>query len=168
MNKQAFIWGGLAFLTALGLPVPAFANSSWTWLTTGRPYMLLPAVIVLTLAVETGAVSLTLEKGHIKRAFSFVALGNLLSFALPYLIMFADFGTSPFPISYYFQDTPSYTVGILFLAITLLVEVPVVWMNLRQYAKKERKLLAMIICANAVTTGLTAIAERALYPGFWG
>lgn len=167
MNRQRLIWGVLAFLAFLGLSVPAYANSSWVWLTQGRPYQLLPVVIVLTLAIETGAVMLALEKGRLKKAVGFVALGNLLSFALPYLIIFTEFGSSPFPISYYFHHQPSYTVGILFLVFTLAVEVPVVWLNLRQYAKNPKKLLTLVICANVVTTGLTAIVERTLYPGHW-
>ena len=70
------------------LSFTASANSSWVWISETRPFDLLPAVIVLTLAIEIAAVLLALKKKNFWKVLFFVALGNLLSFAAPYVYSF--------------------------------------------------------------------------------
>ena len=63
----------------------AFANSSWAWISETRPYDVLPFVAIATLAIETAALNLILKIGNWHKVFSGVLIGNLISFAVPYI-----------------------------------------------------------------------------------
>jgi hypothetical protein len=66
----------------LCLPITAYANSSWHWLTTS-PITILPFAVISTLLVET---ILIVKFGKVKKqikAFGIVTLANLISFLAP-------------------------------------------------------------------------------------
>ena len=149
------------------LSFTASANSSWVWISETRPFDLLPAVIVLTLAIEIAAVLLALKKKNFWKVLFFVALGNLLSFAAPYVYSFWTYTSVGFPFQKYLDNWPSYTVGVVFLVMTLLIELPVVWLGLRKDAKHQGRFALVILLANVVTTGLTALAEHVFCRGSW-
>ena len=147
------------------IPSIAFANSSWHWISETRPYDVLPFVIVLTLLIETISVIFAADLKEVKfKVFIVVLIGNLLSFSAPYISAATD-------INYSFRDMlehfPVYTVDILYLLVTLIIEIPFVYAFLAKNAESGRKLFLSILISNAVTTLLTSLAERIFCYGKW-
>lgn len=148
------------------LPLTASANSSWRWISETRPYDVLPFVALITIAIETAALWWTLGKQHLTKIVVVVVLANLLSFAAPYFFEY----TNPqriYPMTQVLDKFPSYTVRAMYLVITVIVELPVVFFSLRKHAPKKSALLFTILAANTVTTLLTAAAERLFCYGQW-
>jgi len=150
------------------IPTAAFANSSWRWLSETRPYDVLPVVALLTIAIETIAVWLVMQKQHIVRTAVVVVVANLLSFATPYLLMYCEMQIEAIKsFTWLMTEGHYFTVGTAFLLMTLLIEVPVVFCFMRKSAGKKWNLLFTILMVNAVTTLLTAAAERIFCYGQW-
>ena len=150
------------------LALPVFANSSWVWISETRPFDLLPAVIAGTLLIETTAVLFSLQRRRFWKVLFFVTLGNLLSFAAPYLyILLVSAVEGIYSFSRFIDHWPSYTVGVIFLIVTIAIELPVVWFALRKDARDQRRFAWTVIAVNVLTTGLTALAERLLCRGNW-
>jgi hypothetical protein len=145
---------------------PAFANSSWVWISETRPYDVLPWVVIGTLAIETVSLFLfaKLKKGW--KPFIMVTIANAVSFAMPYLLPFI-LSDSIFPFEYYLEHSPSYTVGLLFCLITVFVELPIVYFTLNNDAPSNKRLFFTIVLSNVVTTALVAITERIFCVGMW-
>lgn len=148
------------------LPINAYANSSWVWISETRPYDILPVIIVITLIIETLSISFVTSKEKAVKVFTIVAIANLLSFLTPYLINFISAYTEKIEFEYYVNHYPFYIVGIIYLCITILVETPIVYVGLKKYDKNKRLLLTIII-SNIITTGIVAITERMLCIGHW-
>lgn len=147
-------------------PLTALANSSWVWISQSRPYDVLPYVIAMTLFIEVLAIWLIPGTQKPFRVLLVVPVANLLSFAAPYLAAaFMSSGIKSF--DQILDHSPLYTVGFIFLLITLAVEVPVVFAVLRKDARRLKRLLPTIILANTATTVLTALIERAICFGRW-
>lgn len=147
----------------LCLPVTAGANSSWFWISETRPYDVLPYVVAGTLLMETlGIWRIPGTKG-LMRVFCLVCLGNLVSFAMPYLDLMFD------PISPFDQALDSYffTVGASYLVMTLVAEVPILYFGLRKHTAHRKRLLPAIIGCNVVTTVAVAVVERTVCQGGW-
>lgn len=68
------------------LPTFAYANSSWRWISDTRPYDVLPFVIIITLAAETISIIKFSHIGNKVKTFLIVLIGNILSFAAPYIL----------------------------------------------------------------------------------
>lgn len=149
---------------SLCLTTTAMANSSWVWISETRPWDVLPFVIAGTLLIETLAITLIPKVKKPSKVFAVVLLGNALSFAAPYLFYLLD-PVKPFAQT--LESLPTYTVGFLFLLLTVAVEAPMDYFALQKDAANKRALLWTIIGSNAVTTGLTALAERTLCHGHW-
>ena len=165
MKYQKFV---LFVLLLCMLPVTAFANSSWVWLSETRPYDVLPFVALLTIAMETAAIWLALERQHLAKIAVVVVIANLLSFATPYLLMYWEMKIEDLKSFTWLMTRGHYfTVGTAFLLMTLLVEVPVVFLTLRKHAVKKGRFLLTAIGANVVTTLITAAAERIFCYGQW-
>ena len=60
-----------------------------------------------------------------------------------------------------------YTVGAIYLLMTIVVEMPVVYGCLKKSAKDRKYLIGAIVGSNVVTTLITAAAERILCWGKW-
>ena len=60
-----------------------------------------------------------------------------------------------------------FTVGTIFLIMTLVLEIPVVFLTLRKYAKGKWRFLLTVAGANVATTVITAAAERIFCYGQW-
>ena len=142
-------------LSPLLLITIAYANSSWVWISETRPWDILPWVIVGTLVIEILAIAL------------FVTLGNLLSFLAPYLIKWAAYTMDGFDFDKYLNHAPSFITGTFYFALTLIVELPLVYCSLVPKEKPSRKLMWTVIVANVVTTALVAIIEHTLCQGQW-
>ena len=145
----------------------AFANSSWAWISETRPYDVLPFVAIATLAIETAALNLVLKIGNWHKVFSGVLIGNLISFAVPYI---GYSNTTPYydmPLSYILERGPFYTVGAAFLFLTVAVELPFMYFWLKKSVKSKKLLVLVTVVANVVTTAMVAVAERVLCEGRW-
>lgn len=158
----------LTCLCAAGLSSAVFADSSWVWISETRPYDVLPWAAVATLLVETAMLWLLCKLNHPFKVFCVVALGNLLSFALPYVLYYVN----RIPWYTFFEmleHGPYYIVGFVFLAMTLLVEMPVVYELLKNDCADvpKTRLLYTVIAANAITTAMVAIIERTFCRGHW-
>ena len=54
-----------------------------------------------------------------------------------------------------------------YLIITLVIEVPIVYVGLKSEMKNRKRGLLTIIASNAVTTALVCVAERMICRGHW-
>lgn len=145
--------------------ITVFANSSWHWITKTRPYDILPLVIVFTLAIETFIIAIS-TKVHWYKIFTFVFIGNILSFSLPYIFLAVFPNLYGYSLSEFIETGPYYTIGFAFLFITIVIELPFVYLFLRSDCEKG-KLFKSIILGNVLTTLITAIAERVFCRGSW-
>lgn len=146
----------------------AFANSSWVWISETRPYDVLPFVALATLIIETAALNGFLKIGNWHRVFTGVLIGNLISFAVPYI---GYSNTTPYA-GYYtltqiLQRGPFYTVGAAFLIITVAVELPFMYFWLKKSVKNKKLLVLVTVVANVVTTAMVALVERILCEGYY-
>ena len=162
----------LGCAVALSAVPTALANSSWRWLTTTRPWDLLPFVIAVTLLVEVLAIWLELGRKHLVKAAVSVTVANLLSFAAPYVcewvtMRFEGATGGGYSFLEHLDRWPIFTVGVVYLMITLVVEVPVVFRVLRADTNRKKHLLLTIILANAATTAFTAFVEHVATRGTW-
>lgn len=145
----------------------AFANSSWVWISETRPYDVLPFVAAATLLIETAALNLFLEIGNWHKVFSGVLIGNLISFAVPYI---GYSNTPPYydmPLSHILERGPFYTVGAAFLIITVAVELPFMYLWLKKDVQNKKLMVLVTVVANIVTTAMVALVERVLCEGHW-
>lgn len=158
----------VSVLILLILPSVAYANSSWHWLT-GSPMRILPLAVVLTLAVETGIISGFGRVRNIWKAVLCISLANLVSFLAPILVRAAE--TVPvrgsFALSNAFEGGPLYIVFTGYLVLTIIVELPLVYMLLKKDTEKARNLAASILAANILTTVSVAVVERLTSVGQW-
>lgn len=173
MKKYKILSAGLLILTfMLVCPMSVFANSSWYWISETRPHDLLPFVIIVTLIIEIAAICIINKTKEVVKVSFFVLLGNLLSFASPYLFVIIV-PTIPGGYDLYktIENTPFYIVGFWYLFNTLIIETPIVYATVKRYVKdislKSAKLIFTILGANVVTTIFTAIVERTICYGSW-
>ena len=146
----------------------AFANSSWVWISETRPYDVLPFVAIATLIIETAALNGFLKIGNWHRVFTGVLIGNLISFAVPYI---GYSNTTPYSDYLTHHEIlnrgPFYTVGTAFLIMTLAVELPFMYFWLKKSVKNKKLLVLVTVIANVVTTAMVAVVERILCEGHY-
>lgn len=146
----------------------AFANSSWVWISETRPYDVLPFVALATLIIETAALNGFLKIGNWHRVFTGVLIGNLISFAVPYI---GYSYTTPYSdylsLHEILNRGPFYTVGTAFLIMTLAVELPFMYFWLKKDIKNKKLLVLVTVVANVVTTAMVALVERLLCEGYY-
>ena len=145
-------------------PIISYANSSWHWVSDKRPYDVLPFVIIITLLIETFAVTHFAKVKNLFKAFFVILISNILSFIFPYF-------TYAFDEIYTFEQvidySPSYTIGFAYLIATLVIEFPLVYGFLFKDASNEKSLVSSIIISNIITTVLIFIIERIFCAGSW-
>ena len=157
----------VTFLLLAGFIFSVSANSSWAWISEKRPYDLLPFVALATLLIETLGYNLLLKTENFYRTFSGVLIGNLISFAVPYI---GYSNTPPYydmPLSYILERGPFYTVGAAFLFLTIAVELPFMYFWLKKEVENKKKLVAVAILLNTVTTVMVAVVERVFCEGYY-
>lgn len=159
----------LSFLMLFAFPVFTSANSSWVWISESRPYDVLPFVAVGTILLETLAINLFGSVSNRWKTLAVVTAGNLLSFLLPYV--YINYFTAPYSGVYNILEIiergPFYTVGAVFLLLTLIIEMPVVYLFLRKDAENRKKLILSVLLSNIITTALVALTERLICYGSW-
>jgi len=121
---------------------------------------------MLTLLIEIIAIKKVNAIKQNKKLIAVICLANLVSFLLPYAILLA-----PSAAGYTFEmsvnNLPIYTVGLGYLFITLLAEVPIIYIGLKNTVENRGKLILSIIAVNVVTTGMVAAIERIVCRGMW-
>ena len=132
------------------------ANSSWVWLTDGRPIDSLYYAIFLTVGLEF---LIILTVNRIKKPLKLLAvvgLANPASFGLPYIYLpyFIGIGYSQREL---IEKGPVYTIGTGYLLLTLAVEIPTVYYCFYRACDRRKLLLFSIIIANIITTLAVAI-----------
>ena len=175
--KQKIFISSCIFLSLVPiLSITASADSSWVWLTRD-PRPMLPWAVIGTLVVEIFVICFfnhIRDKNLIKSA-AFIILGNLVSFLVPYIFVgitpnaFAFWGAGNFfdKIDFVANEGPFYIVGVAFLVLTLIIEIPIEYFGIRRCVKSKKRLLVTIIAANVITTAAIAIIERTVYKGNW-
>lgn len=149
------------------LSLTVFANSSWRWISETRPYDVLPWVAIATLIIETISITYFAKAEKKFLTFIVVTLANLLSFAAPYLFAWnAQPSLGGYPFEMALEHTPFYTIGVAYYMITILIELPIVFISIPNTVS-NKKFAAIILISNAVTTALTAIVERIICVGRW-
>lgn len=150
------------------IPTIVFANSSWVWLTDMRPWTILPIVVLVTIIIE---VFIIIKYGRINnktKAIVIVLLVNFISFIVPYFLTYNSlkiFHPKESLLSV-LNSGPNYIVGLWYLLLTLIVEVPIVFFTLKDKENIERLLISAVI-ANTTTTLLVFIVERLTCRGTW-
>lgn len=168
MNKyKTFSKVTVALILLSGFSFSAFANSSWVWISETRPYDVLPFVAVATLIIETLAINLFLKIGNWHKVFFGVLIGNLISFAVPYIGYSNTVPYYDMPLSFILERGPFYTVGAAFLFLTVAVELPFIYFWLKKNVKNKKLLVLVTVVANVVTTAMVALVERLLCHGQW-
>jgi len=66
-----------------------------------------------------------------------------------------------------FETMPNYIIGLGYLFLTLIIEIPVVYLFFRKDVENKRKLFYVTLCANIATTALVAVVERVVCRGSW-
>ena len=154
----------LIFMPVLMLNV--YANSSWVWISETRPYDILPFVIVITLVIEISFIYFIGKVKIVAKTIIFTLLANILSFIAPYLFLFI-FPSQLYSFEETLEHSPFYIVGLVYLIMTLAVELPTVYFALKKSTPDMKKLLYSIIGSNILTTVITAIIERIICAGSW-
>jgi len=156
----------IVLLLAILFPMTVFANSSWHWITETRPADILPFVIAGTLLIETIAIRFIPKVKNISKIFVVVSVANLVSFLMPYIWAMFD-PDEIYTMYQMLERTPFYTVGFVFLFMTIVSELPIVYFSLRKETENKDFLLITIIGINILTTIIVAIVERTLCYGQW-
>ena len=148
------------------LPTNACADSSWVWISEKRPFDILPWVAFGTILIEWLSIWLIPKTGHALNVLGIVIIANAASFILPYAFLKADlsrYGT----YEHILDSGPHYIVSGVFLLLTLLIEMPIVYNVLKSKVQDKKKLQLAIIVSNIITTVGVAIIERIITEGHW-
>ena len=166
LDKQALL---CCILLSVIYPVRVLANSSWHWVTVS-PMKVLPLAIILTLTIETWGVIVYGKVEKKVRVFVIVTFANIASFIAPYI--YSTYRLNGFYCSGWgyaweraFNNGPNYIIRLVYLVLTLCIEVPLVYFLLKNRSKSKKKLLLITIAVNVITTIVVAIIERLLCQG---
>lgn len=167
MNKNKLMTFTVALIMCFGFSFTAFANSSWVWISESRPYDVLPFVIAFTLVAETFAIARFGKIEDKAKVFVPVLVGNLISFAMPYTGYSQSLYGEWYGLKHTLDHSPYYTVGLVFLVMTVVAELPVVYFALKKRSGDKKTLAISIVVINVLTTIATALTERLICHGHW-
>ena len=158
----------IGLVAAMFFGMTAYANSSWHWVTVS-PMAAFPVAVVLTLLIETAGISKFNHIRNTKKVFVIVAIANMASFAVPYLERAYRFipTSGGYSITAAFDKGPYYMVLSGYLLLTLIIEMPIVFLLLRKGAANEKRLAVTILTVNVMTTAVVAVLERVICRGRW-
>lgn len=169
MRKNNFC---ISFFTSLIMLSPfsvtALANSSWRWISESRPYDVLPFVIVFTLFAETYVIKHFCRIDKTDRVFVPVFIGNIISYLMPYAVdVLLVHSEHLMTVREFWQRGHFYTVGTVYLFMTLIAEIPVVYSFLKKKATDPKTLFKVTFAVNVLTTVIVALTERIICRGRW-
>ena len=166
-NKKVLLFT-IVFLF-LSVPFYVSANSSWCWISETRPYDILPWVALATILIETWMIIRYGKTDEVIHVIAVVILVNFISFVFPYIIYYAS--RSMMVVDKDFRSMlehwPAYTVGGWFLVLTIVLEVPILYFDLKEKVANKKSLLKILIIANVLTTLMVAVVERIACRGRW-
>lgn len=157
----------MSLILTISLVLPVSANSSWVWLTGVTPFYILPVAVLVTICVESLIVSKYIEAGKFFKIIFFVLVANISSFVLPYLLEYSQAKMVCDTFDQYLHKGPTYMIGFVYLFLTLISEVPIVYNALKKNAGDKGKLFKIILISNIITTVAVAILERIFCRGRW-
>lgn len=159
------ILSGIFFVSCQSI---SYANSSWHWITSS-PLKVLPFAIFFTLLIETTAVIKFGKVPYPKKTFMVVSLANLLSFIAPYFERAYRFipTSGGFSLLDAFNKGPYYMILAEYLFLTIVIELPIVYLLLKESSKDRKNFIISIVISNIVTTLLVAVCERIVCRGRW-
>lgn len=168
MKNRVFIFIILSGVFSMFFQCVIYANSSWHWVTSS-PLKVLPFAVIFTLFIETIAIVKFGKVTNSKKAFRIVSFANLFSFLAPYFERAYRFipTSGGYSIPAAFNKGPYYIVLAGYLLLTIIVELPTVYLLLRKNTKNEMNLILSILISNIITTLLVAICERLICIGQW-
>ena len=156
--------------------VSLYANSSWNWFTK-NPIIILPWIIISTILIEAIFICVINKISIIKYIIItviVVIIANSISFILPYILLgfiediYSGMGLKFFElINIWLDKMPIYIISIGYLILTLILEIPIIYIIISKITTNKKKLLFSIILINITTTLISAIIERILYRGSW-
>lgn len=155
-------------ITVVMMSNQVHANSSWHWVTTS-PMTLLPLAVILTLTIEIMGIKIVIRQLDLKKIIKVVVIANLLSFLLPYVERAYRFSPTTGGFSFFTASNkgPYFMIMMGYLIITLLVEMPIVYLYLRKENIVKVRLILTILFTNVFTTLLVASIERIACRGVW-
>lgn len=167
MNKITKILISMIVITTI-ISDQVYANSSWHWVTTS-PLTILPVAIIVTLLIEILGIKIFNTEFEIKKIVLVVTIANLVSFLAPYIERAYRFipTTGGFSITSAFDKGPYYMILIGYLILTLIIEIPIVFILLKKESINRIRLILIIVIVNIITTGLVAVLERIACKGVW-
>lgn len=157
MKKFLYIIPILTFMCTQVL-----ANSSWHWVSQSKPYHILPIAVIITLLIEVVGIIRFAKTGKTKTIIT-VIIANIISYAMPYILALCGW----YGFEKTLNNTPFYNIGIAYLMMTLIVELPVVCSVLEPDTPNKKRLIITVTAVNVVTTVVTFFLERALCHGVW-
>ena len=95
-------------------------------------------------------------------------IANACSFLLPYVVLYCESKAEIYSFSEMLDLGPNWIVGWLFLALTILFEMPIAYVLLKNQVESVKKLLITIVGVNVITTAMVAVIERMVTNGYWG
>ena len=114
-----------------------YANSSWHWLTKS-PFDILPYVVILTLLIEYVIIKWVNSITCSFRLFIIVCLANMASFLLPYAVWFIPDDSRIYTFEMAIRSIPIYTVGGFYLFLTLIAEIPIVYVGIKKFVTDKK------------------------------
>ncbi|MBQ5399060.1 MAG: hypothetical protein IIU14_06475 [Ruminococcus sp.] len=148
-------------LLTLSFTLTASANSIWNEKIESFPYeWYWLAVICATLLIEFAVIFAVVRKKP-AIVLGAAALANAASFLIPRIVISAFAGAGSLYLGGYYHLAD--WVSVIFLIVTLAIEMPILWSMLKKYVKSVPTLLFMTFVANFVTTVGYVIVEKNLY-----
>lgn len=143
--------------------ITASANSIWTERMENYSYMEhFPYIIIGTLIVETLALLVVTKMKKPLKVIGTVVLANAASFLIPEAIMnLILFGGQRFELFMLFNTY--WFLNVIFIIITLAIELPIIWAILKKDVKSVKVLLLTATAVNIFTTVVTAIIDIQIY-----
>lgn len=150
-----FVLSTLTFLFAFS----ASANSIWTKRMENYSYMEhFPYIIIGTLIIEALAILAVTKMKKPLKVIGAVVLANATSFLIPETIInVMIYNGNRFEIFMLFNTY--WFLNVIFIIITIAIELPIIWAVLRKDVKKVKVLLLMTVAVNVFTTVVTALID---------
>lgn len=124
----------------------------------------MPIIIGGTLIVESLIILLLSDIKRIVNVPFAALVANVASFLIPRLIWGSLNGEFLYEGLFIYGNTVTdWLVAGLYLAVTLVIELPVIWLMLRKFTKKTARLMWVTVAANVFTTVILEIIQQQIY-----
>lgn len=140
-----------------------FANSIWTKRMDNYSYMEhFPYIIIGTLIIEILALLAVTGMKKPLKVIGAVVLANAASFLIPEMIInVIMFNGNHFEFFMLFNTY--WVLNVIFIIITIVIELPIIWVILRKDEKNVKALLLTTVAVNIFTTVVTAFIDIQIY-----